>query len=619
MSARLETLAALALALAMFLVGLGRPMLVDPWETHYGEVARRMLADDDLILTQWQEEGFRSKPVLAPWLIAAGLRLHGLAGADADPLELARAERTSWAVRLPFALFAALGAFALFWAMRRLVGARVAWLALIVLGTSPMYLLLGRQAITDMPMVATTTGALALFALAALDEDREAPRRLGPFRAPQLVQLAIGAWVIAQVVYGLGHLGSHPALGAGPYDPRPLFALPIAGCLALFLLLSVVWPGRRARHGYLYAAYALLGVGVLAKGPPGLAMTALVGLSYVVLTRRWRLLLEVRPLDGLLIVLLVAGPWHVAMGLEDGARWVTEYIGHHWLARAAGGAHSTNAPGSESFRYYLEQLGYGLLPWIGVVPAALLGALAVARETRGVPDGRAARRSHVSLLALLWACLGVAFFTLIGTRFHHYVAPALGGFAILVALFLDDAFARRAPLATRALAVAGALAIVPIVVDVIRDPAIFLEMVTYRYDRPWPSDAPFAIPLAVLMGAACAASLAVLVSRWAPVGLTAVAAGLWLFLVGPYMEHAAPHWGMRAIVRTYDAHRRVTDPLVAWRLYWRGEVFYTSAELIELRQGTAAQLAEIAGREGIERVYVVTEAAQREGVRAAIP
>jgi 4-amino-4-deoxy-L-arabinose transferase-like glycosyltransferase len=57
-------------ATALLLPGVWRYSLIDPWETHYGEVARRMLADHDWVHTDWQNEGFRSKPVLTFWLMA---------------------------------------------------------------------------------------------------------------------------------------------------------------------------------------------------------------------------------------------------------------------------------------------------------------------------------------------------------------------------------------------------------------------------------------------------------------------------------------------------------------------------------------------------------------------
>lgn len=607
---RREAALAVGLSLAIFVVGLGRPMLIDPWETHYGEVARRILADDDWIRLQWAEEGFRSKPALVAWLIAGSLRLHGLAAGGGRPGELVASAWTEWAARLPFALFGALGLLALFVMLRRLVSRATAWLALVVLGTCPMYLLLGRQAITDMPMVATTIGAVALFALALLEPEAKARPLLGRLTGVRLVQLAIAAWVLVQIAYATAHLGTHPAPGAGPYDPRWPIVVPTAVGLAALGILWRAFPSRERRHGYLYAAYALLGVGVLAKGPPGLAVVALTGLGFLAATRRWRALARLRLLDGLLIVLLVAAPWHGAMALEDGVAWVSEYIGHHWLSRAAGGAHSANAPGTETFRYYAEQLGYGVLPWIALVPAALGAAARAPTDTRG----------QVRLLALLWASLGLLLFTGIQTRFHHYVAPALGGVAILIAMLLEDALRGRLRGRDQVLLVAGAILAVPIAADLAADPAIFLELVTYRYDRPWPAGVDLRLPAALL--AATSAGAALLLVRWrrSVVALVAAAAGTWLFLVGPYMEAAAPHWGQRALAETYYAERAPGDPLVAWQLYWRGEVFWTHGEVRELRHGTAARLREVLdAHPDAERIYVITEAGRRRGLRAAVP
>src|SRR5215470_20125264 len=70
---RVEPALVVLVSIAVLAPGISGYSLVDPWETHYGEVAREMRQDDDLVQTKWtgcymcepgENEGFRSKPVL---------------------------------------------------------------------------------------------------------------------------------------------------------------------------------------------------------------------------------------------------------------------------------------------------------------------------------------------------------------------------------------------------------------------------------------------------------------------------------------------------------------------------------------------------------------------------
>ena len=52
-SLRLELAIVIVLAAALYVPGIGSYSLVDPWETHYGEVARTMLQEHDYVHTKW--------------------------------------------------------------------------------------------------------------------------------------------------------------------------------------------------------------------------------------------------------------------------------------------------------------------------------------------------------------------------------------------------------------------------------------------------------------------------------------------------------------------------------------------------------------------------------------
>jgi 4-amino-4-deoxy-L-arabinose transferase-like glycosyltransferase len=175
--------ALMALCLLVYLPLSGAYGLWDPWETHYGEVARQMLRRGDWISTYWpcspdERPQFWSKPILTFWLLALAMRLGGLEAPGADPGELVSTFRVEWAMRLPFVVLGVVGVWAVWRLVSQLAGRRAGVLAALVLATSSQWVLVARQAVTDMPFVVPMTVALALAGLAVLEPDpAELPRR----------------------------------------------------------------------------------------------------------------------------------------------------------------------------------------------------------------------------------------------------------------------------------------------------------------------------------------------------------------------------------------------------------------------------------------------------------
>ncbi|MGZ3426677.1 MAG: ArnT family glycosyltransferase, partial [Polyangia bacterium] len=184
--ARRTALALAALVVLVLIPFAGNYGAWDPWETHYGEVARQMLARNDFISLWWPGSPldhaprgeFWSKPVLTFWLEALSLKLAGLQWAGARADELVTSWRAEWALRAPSLLLAMASIAAVFETVRRLASRRAAAIAAVILVSSPEWLLIARQAMTDMPFVAPMTLALCLGALALLDPS------LGPGETP---------------------------------------------------------------------------------------------------------------------------------------------------------------------------------------------------------------------------------------------------------------------------------------------------------------------------------------------------------------------------------------------------------------------------------------------------
>src|SRR4051794_17465968 len=96
-------------ATLLFVPWLGATGFWDPWEPHYGEVAREMISRGDYIHPWWESSYFFSKPALDLWLMAAGMLLANTNGPDRWV-----GIYTEWFVRLPFAAITAGGAILFF-------------------------------------------------------------------------------------------------------------------------------------------------------------------------------------------------------------------------------------------------------------------------------------------------------------------------------------------------------------------------------------------------------------------------------------------------------------------------------------------------------------------------
>ena len=589
--ARIELALVVIVSLLILAPGIGSYSLVDPWETHYGEVARMMLQNHDWVHTEWpgslgggfeENEGFRSKPVLQFWMMAAGMRAVGVAADGGYSGEMTDTARVMIGIRLPFILSAIAGLVLMWWMLYRLVNRRAAWLGLLCVGTTPMFCMIARTAIPDMPLCATTIGAISLFTLAV--EDGERPiipfARIGPFSIDaRHVTLAItGGIVVIQAIYYLIYFIASPQLAIRGRLANPALWLPQLMLLMLAGLHHSVWRGLRfpfvkmggrtraiaervlgmtrittMRQVYLLGCYACLGVSVLAKGPPGLMIVGAVGVLHVAILGRWRQLYDggFELKRGLLLTIVIFLPWHLAMFLKDGIGFLNEYLFQHILNRAASG---TVDKALGTFEHYTSQIGHGMWLWAALLPAAIGAAFVRARiETR---EGR------VRFMIALWAIVAVATFCLVQTKFHHYILPAIPPLALLVALFLDDVAAKRARLHPL-LAAVGAGIVLLICRDLMHEPDRWIEMFVFRYDRPWPTGEPwFNDPSDgfLALGIAGVVAMFALATLFARIGVAAIAAcglAICLWALHVYMPIAGTHWGMGDAMRTYYEQRSI--------------------------------------------------------------
>src|SRR5688572_28873816 len=407
LSERRASLLVVLLGLVLFLPFMGSYGLYDPWETHYAEVARQMMERGDFISLWWpgapiDPEHFWSKPVLSFWLMSLSMRVFGLA--HADPGTLALSTRAEWAVRMPFALLGVLGMYAVYLCVSRFVSRRAGVMSAMVVGTSPLYSLVARQAMTDMAFVGPMTMALALGALALFDDDDvPLPRRelrLGSRKLEwphhPLFYVAVGLFTITalpQLVFN--SIALRWSFKSGFYIPGAVVMLPyIAGFVAFFALAGRI---RYKAPLYLNLAATLCGLAMLAKGLVGLGLPVLVFIAYLAFTWNWKRLNRAQLPFAILLALLtcavVAVPWHHAMLVRHGRPFWDELYGDNHWRRLVLGRHGDRG----TFEYFVRELGYAVLPWIAIAPAALAAAVMrrVRRIGNAIADAAEVRRQGI--------------------------------------------------------------------------------------------------------------------------------------------------------------------------------------------------------------------------------
>jgi 4-amino-4-deoxy-L-arabinose transferase-like glycosyltransferase len=632
----------LTAATLLYLPVLGSHSLSDPWETHYGEVSREILARNDWISLWWAQDGwFWSKPVLDFWLQALAMATFGVRYAPDQMLSAVREGRVpwpEWAVRFPVFLLTLAAVYLLYKAVAAVFGRRAGLLGGLVLLTMPQWFLVTHQTMTDMPFVAPMAAAMALFLLGAHEGPDEVARvyeldaygRKFRLSGYHVVMGAVIACALPQVLYlfsrnievsTLGiraHLDAFMAGSPGncglpgneachPAGPVLRELSPALQALlwsqALVLILYLNWGERRRQRLFFLGAWFFAALSTMAKGPAGFLLPVLCALAYVVVSKRHRDLLRMEVPSGVLILLGVALPWFLAMYARHGQPFTDRLLFHDMFKRAFTHVHDTNEGDDTSFRYYVWQLGYATFPWTGLAPAGLL--LFLQRGEEAVEQGdkdKGDQENDACVFLAMWFLFAFALFSLMLTKFHHYILPAVPPVAMLVGVLLDRLLPERGALAGSAqsaprgpsglsdyplgaAAMAGAILVFFVGRDLsasfegLPNQVRLLNLFTYNYRRPFPASLDFTRALWVFTVLAAVLTGGLVIARarryvaWALVSL-GVAFAAWGLDV--YFMKTSPHWGQReTTLAYYQARESAPGPLIAYQMNWKGENFYT--------------------------------------------
>ena len=186
--------------------------------------------------------------------------------------------------------------------------------------------------------------------------------------------------------------------------------------LNLFITAALVffWLGYAEKKTfYFYFSWSSMALAVLTKGPIGMILPVGIVCVYILLTRRFSLIRQSRPVSGTLVFLAVAAPWYILVCLRNPDFFSFFFINQNIQRYAA----STER--YQPFFFFIPVILGGALPWTFFLPSAI-------REIRQ------SKMPSEILYIIIWFTLIFLFFTPSRSKLATYVLPCFPPIALIL-------------------------------------------------------------------------------------------------------------------------------------------------------------------------------------------
>ncbi|MBW2056592.1 MAG: glycosyltransferase family 39 protein [Deltaproteobacteria bacterium] len=341
--------------------------------------------------------------------------------------------------------------------------------------------------------------------------------------------------------------------------------------LAFFVTLALVsfyraFASEKQRTALLLLFYVSCGFAVLAKGPLGLLLPALVIGLFLIIKRRLAFIREMKMGWGVLVFLAVAAPWYVLISLKNSDYGYYFFIEQNLMRFLSPEAHH-----SQPFYYYFPVLLGGFLPWSWALPLALVRSFR--KGLRNMPEG--------TLFVTLWFAVVFVFFSTASSKLSTYILPLFPAASLLVGMLWQELLETPTPALHRGVL----LSFLPLV-------GILLGAVFYFQIHPFGElqsgfgvdlDRLNALLLLLLGGAGAALFLLFTRSYRAFFGTSAGLMALaFLFIVVAILPSVNPYRSTRGLAQELDRLVPPGEKLVFFEKLKDSALFYTDRKALVL-------------------------------------
>ena len=397
----LHTLIISAVAGAIFFTHLGTAKLWDQDEPRNAGCAKEMLERGDWTVPIFNNQLRAQKPVLLYWLMMTAYSVLGVSEFSAR----------FWSAALGLGTV-----LATYFIGRRLFNPIVGLISAIVLASCTMFVVAARAATPDSLLIFCGTMALLIYVRGTFS------RNSYKLAAPKLVESSFPKRYLTV-------LGIYFFLGLGTLTKGPIgFLLPMA-IMGMFMLLNRTTnpsPDAISNRFYRFTNW------VAVTFHPRHFMQTI-----------WKM----RPVTAALVVLAVAAPWYVLVGVKTEGDFLNLFFLKENFARAT----SAMENHSGGIWFYPLAIMFGFFPWsVLTVPVVItiLRTLRLQTESENTerneasPNPELYRMRAVQFL-VCWVVVQVGLFSLASTKLPSYVTPCFPALAILTGFFLHSMATNR--------------------------------------------------------------------------------------------------------------------------------------------------------------------------------
>lgn len=206
------------------------------------------------------------------------------------------------------------------------------------------------------------------------------------------------------------------------------FHLAVPDPYLIFFLTAAHWlffhfyNHRQLKH--LILMYAAIALATLAKGPVAPSILGISGVIFLLSKGefRWSVIRDFRPAIGLLVFLLIAAPWFVAVHLKTNGVWTNGFFIKHNVHRFTAEMEGHGGLFLLTWIYVFQ----ALLPFSFLLPPALYSAF----KKRGKND--------LLRYAFIISCVVILFFSVSSTKLPNYTMPAYPFMALVLGHYIHS-------------------------------------------------------------------------------------------------------------------------------------------------------------------------------------